>query len=150
MQKLLIALLLVPLTALADEETVGGVTWTYIVRDGQAEVGTGMNRAATPQSTVGAITIPSVLGTYPVTRIGDWAFFGCSGLTSVKMSSGVSSIGNSAFYGCVGLASVTLPDEVTNMGDEAFYGCTGLASVSVSSSLKSIGRCAFCNCCGLT
>jgi hypothetical protein len=34
-----------------------------------------------------------------VTSIGEWAFFDCSGLTSVTIGSGVTSIGNRAFDG---------------------------------------------------
>ena len=55
-----------------------------------------------------------------VTSIGDYAFSGCEGLTSVTMGNGVTSIGGSAFSGCSGLKSVTIPDSVTSIGDEAF------------------------------
>ncbi|MEE0923470.1 MAG: leucine-rich repeat protein, partial [Paludibacteraceae bacterium] len=42
-------------------------------------------------------------------------------------------IGNNAFYGCTGLTSVTIPNSVTNIGNSAFQGCTGLTSVTVNS-----------------
>ena len=35
----------------------------------------------------------------------------------------VTSIGNKAFYECSGLTSVTIPNSVTEIGDEAFRGC---------------------------
>ena len=35
----------------------------------------------------------------------------------------VTSIGNSAFRGCTGLTSVIIPNSVTSIGDWAFYGC---------------------------
>ena len=38
---------------------------------------------------------------YPVENIGDWAFFYCSGLTSITIPNSVTSIGRSAFYGCI-------------------------------------------------
>ena len=61
-----------------------------------------------------------------VTRIGDSAFFGCSGLTSVTIPSGVTSIGGWAFYGCSGLTSITIPNSVTSISFEAFKGCSNL------------------------
>ena len=41
---------------------------------------------------------------------------------------GVTRIGNYAFYGCRSLTSVTIPDSVTSIDNYAFYGCTGLKS----------------------
>ena len=35
----------------------------------------------------------------------------------------VTSIGNKAFYGCSGLTSITIPNSVTSIGDDAFYYC---------------------------
>ncbi|MDO4972333.1 MAG: leucine-rich repeat domain-containing protein, partial [Bacteroidales bacterium] len=43
-----------------------------------------------------------------------------------EIPNSVTSIGNWAFYGCTGLTSVTIPNSVTSIGDDAFYGCTGL------------------------
>jgi len=45
-----------------------------------------------------------------VTSIGDYAFQGCSYLTSVTIHSSVTSIGGGAFYGCSGLTSVKITD----------------------------------------
>ena len=45
----------------------------------------------------------------------------CSGTTY-----SVTSIGQNAFSGCSGLTSVTIPDGVTSIGNYAFYGCSGL------------------------
>ena len=86
---------------------------------------------------------------YSVMSIGDWAFCGCSGLTSVTIPNSVTSIGNRAFYGCSGLTSVAIGNSVTNIGSSAFYGCSGLTSVTISNSVTSIGDCAFSSCSGL-
>jgi hypothetical protein len=41
-----------------------------------------------------------------VTTIGDWAFYGCTGLTSVTIPAGVTTIGSLAFENCTRLTSV--------------------------------------------
>ncbi|MBQ2608017.1 MAG: leucine-rich repeat domain-containing protein, partial [Paludibacteraceae bacterium] len=68
----------------------------------------------------------------------------------VIISSGVTSIGNSAFDGCSGLTSVTSPNSVTSIGYATFAGCTGLTSITIPISVISIGNAAFYGCSGLT
>ena len=58
----------------------------------------------------------------------------------------VTSIGNGAFWGCSGLTSVTIPNSVTSIGHGAFSGCSGLTSVTIPNSVESIGREALSNC----
>ena len=59
-----------------------------------------------------------------VTSIGDNAFSGCSGLTSLWLPDGyLKSIGSSAFSGCSGLTSLTIPNNVTSIGEGAFSYC---------------------------
>ena len=64
-----------------------------------------------------------------VTSIGNYAFWYCSGLTSVDIPNSVTSIGFAAFVGCSGLTSVTIPNSVTSIGSYAFYECSGLTIV---------------------
>ena len=92
-----------------------------------------------------SLTLPS-----GVTEIGDYAFFRCSGLTSLTLPSGVTKIGGNAFYGCSGLTSLTLPSSVTWIGDSAFLGCSGLTSLTIPSGVTEIGGKAFYGCSGLT
>lgn len=95
----------------------------------------------------GAVTIPATVTysgkTYSVTSIGDSAFDGCSGLTSVKIPNSVKSIGKYAFYGCSGLTSVEIPNSVTSIGEGTFWYCSGLTSVVIPNSVTSIGNSAF-------
>ena len=83
-------------------------------------------------------------------KIGDYAFYGCSGLTSLTLPSGVTKIGDSAFSCCTGLTSLTLPSDLTEIDNWAFYGCSGLTSLTLPSGVTKIGYSAFYGCSGLT
>ncbi len=93
----------------------------------------------------GNVVIPESVtyngATFPVTSIGERAFYGCSGLTSITIPNSVTSIGGDAFSGCSGLTSVTIPNSVTSIGSSAFSGCSGLTIVKVPVTDYS----AFCN-----
>ncbi|MFA6779542.1 MAG: leucine-rich repeat protein, partial [Paludibacteraceae bacterium] len=74
-----------------------------------------------------------------VTSIGDWAFDECSGLKNIHIPDGVTSIGRYAFSGCCGLTNIHIPDGVTSIGDRAFSGCRGLTSIYLGSRVKEMG-----------
>ena len=64
-----------------------------------------------------------------VANIGEFAFFGCSGLTSITIPNSVTSIGVWAFGDCGGLSSITIPNSVTSIAYAAFNGCSGLTTI---------------------
>lgn len=103
---------------------------------------------------IGDIVIPETVGyngnVYKVVGIDNYAFYNCSGLTSITIPEGVTSIGEMAFYDCSSLTSVTIPEGVTSIGDYAFDGCRGLTSVTIPEGVTSIGNGAFSRCSGLT
>lgn len=110
------------------------------------------------------ITLPA-----SVTQIAPNAFYMCSGLTSITVSSGCSigdkafayatslteaniqttDIGTGIFYGCTALKSCTLPASLTVIPDQTFYGCTAL-EYSIPAGITSIGTEAFFSCTSLT
>ena len=85
-----------------------------------------------------------------VTKVGNYAFGGCSGLTSVTIPEGVTKVGAGAFSGCSNLTSVTIPSTVTSIVDEAFNLCSSLTSVEIPEGVTSIGGGTFKGCTGLT
>ena len=85
-----------------------------------------------------------------VTSIGNYAFQGCSRLTSIEIPNSVTSIGDRAFSGCSGLTSVTIPNSVTSIGSSAFAGCSGMTSVTIDNGVTSIRAQTFYKCSGLT
>ena len=82
-------------------------------------------------------------------KLGDFAFYGCSGLTSLTIPSGVTKIGCYALSSCIGLTSLTLPSGVTEIGEHAFLNCRGLTNFTIPSGVTKIGGAAFFCCYGL-
>jgi uncharacterized protein YceK len=96
------------------------------------------------------VIIPSKIDGKPVTAIGDYAFSGCTTLTSVTIPDSVTSIRYGAFWGCDNLISVNIGSNVTSIGWHAFRHCSSLISVTIPNSVTSIGDYAFYNCTSLT
>ena len=92
-----------------------------------------------------SLTLPAT-----ITTIGKYAFEDCTGLTSLNLPAGITSIGRRAFGGCSGLTSLTLPAGITSISDEAFYLCSGLTSLTLPAGITSIGEYAFSGCSRLT
>ena len=54
-----------------------------------------------------------------------------AGCKNTEVPSGVTQMGERAFYGCSGLTSITLPESVTEIGEFAFSDCSGLTSITL-------------------
>ena len=88
-----------------------------------------------------------------MTKIGNYAFKGCNGLTgSLTIPNSVNTIGELAFRYCNGFTgSLTIPNSVTSIGRKAFGGCSGFTgSLTIPNSVTSIGPGAFEDCSGFT
>ena len=55
-----------------------------------------------------------------------------TGCKNTIIPNSVTSIGNQAFYGCSGLTSITIPNSVTSIGQIAFSSCDGLKEVHIN------------------
>ena len=135
-------------TALAAGEPITEGNLTYKVNDDGQTVTLTDGRSAT-----GSITIPDAIekgGTsYPVTSIGNYAFFSCYQLNTVTFYGNVGSIGNYAFGSCDALKTVTFSGEVRSIGSDAFEFCGALESVTFSGNVGNIGSDAFMFCIAL-
>ena len=76
-----------------------------------------------------SLTMPS-----SVTKIGNYAFNGCSTLTDLNIPEKVTEIADGTFYGCSSLTSLIIPANVTRIGDNAFYNCSSISDLTIDSS----------------
>ena len=102
----------------------------------------------------GDIIIPSSVcyagKTYSITGIGENAFSGCTGITSVTIPSSVKWIGEKAFSSCFALTSISIPNSVISIGYSAFLNCKALTGITISSSITTIPDAMFEGCVNLT
>ena len=119
----------------------------YALKDGQAAV-------AVQRKSITTAKIPATViykGTsYPVTSIGERAFWLCYALTDVTLPASITSIGDYSFVCCKALKSINLPARLESIGDYAFGDCSGLEAVSIPSAVTTIGEYAFSGCTSLT
>ena len=115
-----------------------GQTLYYNIVDGGVEVtcpgsanASGWNGHSKP---TGALVLPATVTnsgvTYSLAGVGRYAFFQCSGLTSVVVPEGVINIGQAAFSGCSNIDTLSLPSTLVSLGLTALYNCSSLEAIS--------------------
>ena len=85
-----------------------------------------------------------------VTSIANYAFNGCTTLTSITIPSSVSKIGESAFAFCKNLKSLILSENITSIENWTFWACEVLETIDIPDKVKTIGKYAFSSCYALT
>lgn len=168
MEKKLLLSFLMLLPLIADAIEIEGVNYVFSNKNKTAYVG----QKAYSGNVVIKESVDYNGETYKVTAIGNYAFQGCTGLTSVIIPNSVTSLGSNAFSGCSNLKSVTMsncltsigyacfasctslpkidiPNSVTVIVESAFKGCSSLSSIDIPSSVTAIGPAAFSGCSGL-
>lgn len=96
------------------------------------------------------LAIPETIGNYPVTSIGNEAFFENQTIKTVTVPASVSVIGMSAFEKCVNLVNVQLNEGLKELGHSAFRNCTSLSEIYLPDSIEILGSSLFSGCVVLT
>ena len=120
--------------------------YTYEVENGEATI------VDIDDYLSGDVDIPSTLGGYPVTAIGDGAFYGSCLITALSIPEGVETIGRYAFDSCFLVEEITVPDSLVVISKGAFYNCYLLEKFIISektSDLETIEADAFACCISL-
>ena len=146
MLTVLLCVLTMPVSLMAEVEFVNGYWWTYhglgAYWDNEyiewaVEIGCSdfdcddFAEVAISPLPEGRVVIPSKLGNKDVEKIGFYAFRDCSGLTDVAIPDSVLSIDSYAFDCCANLTNVTIGSGLQT-ASVAFCGCNKLQSFNVS------------------
>ena len=158
----------------------------------ETEVAVSSENSSSPRySQLSVAVIPETVTnqgiTYTVTSIANNAFNGTTTLRSITIPATITAMGDSAFYKCSTLAEVhissieswcnmnltgyystptyyarnlflndeeitelVVPDGVTEIKDFVFFNCDGFTTATIPNSVLTIGKCAFANCSNMT
>lgn len=142
---LFVIFVLVCLSSNAVNVEIDGIRYNLDLKKGVAEVTTNPNKVYAD-----SIVIPEKIvyegSQYPVTSIGEKAFFCCDKVLAVTFPQSISSIGHAAFWGCHAIDSIALPELLTVIEYDLFADCQGLRRVTIPDGVTTIGNSAFNSC----
>ncbi len=148
-------------TAIGEAAFAGNKISSIVVESGNKVYDSRNNCNAIIESETSTLTHGCSGTTIPtsVTVIGNYAFYGCRGMTSLTIPNSVTQIGNFAFCSC-DLKTIKLPNSVRYIGDYSFEYYKSYdesfnpvyVSVNIPDSVETIGECAFyyCDFCDVT
>lgn len=147
---LLMALTLLPLGALADENSKCGESLTWKFKGGTLSIdGTGdmydYSEDYLAPWNEHCLEITNVTISDGVTSIGSYAFCYCS-VKSITLPFGLKHIGSSAFFNCPNIQQINIPDSVEYIDPHAFSCCKGLHTVQLPALLTLISEELFAEC----
>ena len=99
-------------------------------------------------SNITSINIPGVGGTYTLNSLGKGAFANCDSLGSVTL--GPNAVSDYLLQNCISVTSVNLMNVTNKVPNGFFYGCTSLVNPILDDVTTEIGREAFYGCESLT
>lgn len=148
---LLMALTLLPLGALADENSKCGESLTWELTAGILTIkGTGdmydYSSADPAPWSAKNNDISEITVSEGVTSIGNNAFHSCKAESVDLQRTSLISIGKNAFSRCTMLTSIFIPESVQSIGSEAFSLCEGLSMVELPTTLTIIPDGIFTDC----
>lgn len=149
---LLMALTLLPIGALADENNKCGeyLTWNLdeigiLTISGTGEMYDYSSADPAPWSAKNN-DISEIIVLDGVTSIGNNAFHSCKAESVDLQRTSLISIGKNAFSRCTMLTSIFIPESVQSIGSEAFSLCEGLSTVELPTTLTIIPDGIFTDC----
>lgn len=101
---------------------------------------------ATGRKIIRAVSFPSTIDASKNTaysKIGSFAFNGCTNLTTITFSQYTKTIGDFAFANCSNLRGIECPLSLKNIGKGAFFNNKNLGTLTFNKNLETIGDSAF-------
>ncbi len=133
---LMLLALMLPATAFAHNFEVDGIYYNFN-GNGVTVTYKGSSFSQYSDEYYGDVIIPDTVTyngvTYPVSSIGEYAFYSCSSMSSVVIPNSVTYIGKWAFEFCDGITSIEIPASVTSIVVNPFDGCYNLNYIHVQS-----------------